>query len=547
MVNKIKDKWDTLYFSLMLIIQIGIVIFFGSKKGGLFVDEIWTFNLSNAYYEPFIGNASSYFNVLLNKEFFIGHLLVKDGHEFSYGSVFYNQTQDVHPPLYYIFVHTLCSLVKNDNLKWFGIGLNIPFFIITQYYLFRLVSLIGKDKKQALWVCAFYGFSLGAVSIVLFIRMYALLTMFSVIALYYNIRLVQKILTKQAFEKRDYFVFTGIFLSYFLGFLTQYYFLIYGFFLSLVVGLFILFYAGIKRAVCYATATVSPILAGILVFPASITHIIGGGYRGAEAASNLKNKHLFIELGYFLDLLNKDICLVTFLIFILIFWFIYFVKKYNIKKSFYKECLLLTQKGGSENDILNILSISYCIIFLNALLSFLLIAKIAAFREPRYIYFLYPLFLILIVVPLYKYLNVSIKNKKLVSLFCFLLLLFCALISLHRKNIKWLYHKEPIVINYLKNNYSIKKIIAVTRNHDWYPAIDGFRFFKEFDYTYLTEPGKLNLYDGTSDENLAFVVDKNIKNHLGLLKDFNKQWNYSSIKKIDNCQEREFKLYVLQK
>ena len=32
-----------------------------------------------------------------------------------------------------------------------------------------------------------------------------------------------------------------------------------------------------------------------------------------------------------------------------------------------------------------------------------------------------------------------------------------------------------------------------------------------------------------------------------LLKDFNKQWNYSSIKKIDNCQEREFKLYVLQK
>ena len=87
----------------------------------------------------------------------------------------------------------------------------------------------------------------------------------------------------------------------------------------------------------------------------------------------------------------------------------------------------------------------------------------------------------------------------------------------------------------------------MTRNHDWYPAVDGLRFFKEFDYTYLTEPGKLNLYDGTSDENLAFVVDKNIKNHLGLLKDFNKQWNYSSIKKIDNCQEREFKLYVLQK
>ncbi len=544
MLKKIKDNRFSIYFLSIIIVQIGVIIFFGSKKGGLALDEIWTFNLSNSYYFPFLGDASKYFNVMLEKNFFADHLHVKEGVEFSYDSVFYNQSKDVHPPLYYILIHTLCSIVKSDNFKWLGVGLNIPFFIGIQYFILKIVNFISEDKKISLWVCAFYGFSLGAVSTVLYIRMYALLTLLSVIALYLNIQLMKKIINKLDFEKKDFFVFFGIFFTYLLGFLTQYYFLIFGFFLSLFVGVFVIFHAGIKKASIYALATILPILVGVGIFPASIEHTIGGGYRGAEAINNIKNKSFLIEIGEFLKLLNIDTYFIYFAISIFILAVIYSFKNNGIKSFFNVSCFKRIF-GGS----LSFGFISYFIVFFVLLFSFLVISKIAAFREPRYIYYLYPLVFILIVPSFYYFASNFIKIRGLLWVFLFSIILFCSFLSLDASKMKHMFLKEQSVINNLKNKFHVKTIIAVTEKKKWWPVTSSIRFLKEFEYSYLTMPSDIYLLDYDFDDSIAVLIDRRLKNHEEILGSFKFYKSIQLIKEVERnkYQYYLYKLYLLQK
>ncbi len=136
----------------MLFVQICIIVYFCNTKIGLFGDEIWSFNLSNNYYEPFLGDASKYFNMWLSNNFWNSSITVSPNHTFAYDSVYYNQSLDVHPPLYYMLLHTVCSFFPDVFNKWFGFSINIFFFIVTQLVLYRYCSAYLKDNLVAILI-----------------------------------------------------------------------------------------------------------------------------------------------------------------------------------------------------------------------------------------------------------------------------------------------------------------------------------------------------------------------------------------------------------
>ena len=53
------------------------------------------------------------------------YMKVQNGQRFDYVNVWRNQTNDVHPPLYYALIHTICSVFPNKFSKWFAAGINV--------------------------------------------------------------------------------------------------------------------------------------------------------------------------------------------------------------------------------------------------------------------------------------------------------------------------------------------------------------------------------------------------------------------------------------
>lgn len=71
-------------------------------------------------------------------EVYKDYITVGADERFDYASVYYNQTMDVHPPLYYFILNTVSSFFAGSFSKWYGIGINLAIFPIIQIMLFAL-------------------------------------------------------------------------------------------------------------------------------------------------------------------------------------------------------------------------------------------------------------------------------------------------------------------------------------------------------------------------------------------------------------------------
>ena len=81
-------------------------------------------------------------------------MLPRRKHRFDYASVYYNQTQDVHPPLFYFLLHTVCSLFPGSFTKWTGLGMNFVLLGGTLAALYALgMELFADWKKSIVRLC----------------------------------------------------------------------------------------------------------------------------------------------------------------------------------------------------------------------------------------------------------------------------------------------------------------------------------------------------------------------------------------------------------
>lgn len=270
------NKNLTPYFIIFVIIAItiGRIIYsFVYLKEDFHSDEIWSFGLSNSYYEPFIFQNADH-TELINKDKWISskvmkdYLTVSENHKFSYDSVYYNQVHDYHPPLYYFILHTICSFFPQKYSPWYGFSINIVTYVFSIVFLYKLSFDISKSEKLSIICCAFYGFSVGVVNTFVFVRMYSLLTMLSVIILYVHSRLYRNNMSKK-------FVLLLYSLTL-LGCLTHHFFIPYAGMISMCFCIYYLLRKRFKELLIYSFTMISGVLSSILIFPATIDHLFSG-------------------------------------------------------------------------------------------------------------------------------------------------------------------------------------------------------------------------------------------------------------------------------
>ena len=122
-------------FAVMLAALLALMASIGARKDGFDIDEYFTYGLANSYHQPFLNTETGRW--ISGKAF--SDYLTASGHAHEYLNVYENQIADVHPPLYYLFVHAVCSVFRNPPFtKWTGIGLNLFFFSLTQLGLLLL-------------------------------------------------------------------------------------------------------------------------------------------------------------------------------------------------------------------------------------------------------------------------------------------------------------------------------------------------------------------------------------------------------------------------
>ena len=184
-----------------------------------------------------------------------------------YDSVWYNQTEDVHPPLYYVILHTISSIFSGRFSWYWAYIINIICFVISQIFLYKIFSQFGKSYFLGVVICAFWGFTIGGQNMIYFLRMYAMLTMFSILYVYIS----QLILCEKENLTKKYYVLLGIVALF--GALTQHYFLVFAFAYTFLQCIILFFKKSLKKMLAYGSSAAIGVGLSILAFPATLTHM----------------------------------------------------------------------------------------------------------------------------------------------------------------------------------------------------------------------------------------------------------------------------------
>ena len=269
---------------LVFLLVTGLCMHFSLQKSGMFIDEIYTYGLSNSEYTPFVTDI--YDGVMvdetLSQEQFRDYLTVQEGEQFHFGSVYYNQTQDVHPPLHYWLIHLVSSFVPNSYSKWIGLSINYVFLMATLWVMYCLTDKLFGSKKLAGFTAALYGLSTLAFSTMLMIRMYMVLTFFTVLLAYW--------ITCMLRGKASAWMYVLVALTIFFGLMTQYYYVFYAFFVCAAYDIYLLIKKRYRRFWAFSVSALMGVVLLVIAYPACLQHLFADKLvSGGSMIESIKN------------------------------------------------------------------------------------------------------------------------------------------------------------------------------------------------------------------------------------------------------------------
>ncbi len=329
-----QNRWKKILPELLAVILCLLLMGVGiSRKEGYHMDELLSFELADARYNPWIvptqpvGRLAKYVNeeiqgdslgetaanlkdtvmdVLRNRgnskllsykadvyeepvwitdRQFQDYVTVDGSDAFDYLSVYFNVKDDNHPPVHFMLLHTMSSVFQRTLSPWLGCTINLVCLGITLWLLLRLgrqladiFDLEGKGRQLGILAVLLYGMSTGALASVLLIRMYCLLSCLCVALFSIHVKKWKN----REFDKKN----KGLIALTVLGFLTQYFFLFYCILLAAVTAVILLYHRRKKEFLCYVRSMVIAAVIGLGLFPFAISDVFSSG-RGTEALENL--------------------------------------------------------------------------------------------------------------------------------------------------------------------------------------------------------------------------------------------------------------------
>lgn len=296
---RLKESYEekkpyVIVMAVMIILQVLFVsYFFYFEKEGYHSDELWSYGFANSFYDPYLYETAGGGMVSelkcdrwVDGSTFRDYIVVNDGEAFRPDSVWYNQKNDMHPPLYSTILHLICSFFPNSFSKTYAYLINIFSMIVGQIFLFRAASGMCKSDFLGAVVCAFWGFSSGFVNVNSYLRMYSPLTMLGIMLLYYHFCVYS---SKGSLKSN----LIKIAIIVFVGALHHHYFLVLSYGIAACFCFYYLFQIKKKWKTLYAYALTMAGAAGLSIaaFPQTITHMLAFGPGDAR----LNNKMPFLH------------------------------------------------------------------------------------------------------------------------------------------------------------------------------------------------------------------------------------------------------------
>ena len=148
MREKFRRIWA---LALVLILVTGVCFLFSCRKQGMFIDEIYTYGLSNSRYRPFLSGLKydSIDTGVISREELLDYVSITGDEGFDFGSVYYNQVHDVHPPLYYWLFNIASTFARGSFSKWTGLTLDWVIYLGCVTMLYALVKKLGGSRMNA--------------------------------------------------------------------------------------------------------------------------------------------------------------------------------------------------------------------------------------------------------------------------------------------------------------------------------------------------------------------------------------------------------------
>lgn len=299
--NRMDAKYLICFWSIWLV-QMALSFYFCTQKMGFHEDEYYTY-YSTARTNGFYVNDGQW----MDREQYENEFVVLPDQRFQYGFVKLVQSWDVHPPMYYWVFHTVASLVPNVFSKWIGLSVNLFFHGINIILLCWLAYVTGgRDRKLALFVTLFFGLGPAAMSGVVFIRMYEMLTTFVLLCAILHVRVVEERGNggNAKLPVRTFLV--PMMAVTYIGFLTHYYYFIFLFYLALAFVIWLLWRdRHIRNCVRYAVSQGAAFVLAVLTYPSCLGQMFRG-QRGAQATKNFFDLSNTIErIRFFGDLMDR--------------------------------------------------------------------------------------------------------------------------------------------------------------------------------------------------------------------------------------------------
>lgn len=505
LLERLKKKSLELAVILICVAALGVGI---SQKEGFHMDELLSFELANARFNPwivptqpqgrlakFVENeidgdtigetvsnlADTVRDVLQNRgyskllsytadvyeepvwidaEQFRDYITVDAQDAFQYFSVYFNVKDDNHPPLHFMLLHTISSLFWGRISPAMGCVINLGAIVGILILLMKLGRLLaqafGLKRVRAVGILTalLYGLSAGALATTLLIRMYGLLTLWCV-ALFY---ICVKKWLNQSFDRKNFWLI----MVTMLGFWTQYFFLFYCILLIAVIAAFLFLQKRGKELFCLIRSMVIAAVVGVGAFPFAISDVFSSG-RGVEALNNLTDglTGYGTRLLAFMKILSERTYGFYFVVILVLCVIMLFVRK-NAGKAEAKPA----GAGAALRCMLVIPAVGY----------FLLAARMSPYLVDRYMMPIFP-FIMLIGVLLLMKLLTAWENKITWIVVCVIVVLV-QLMTLLNYDGAYLYrgYKQQ---EKLAEEYAQTPCICVYDGVGYYENLPEFTHYKE--------------------------------------------------------------------
>ena len=500
----ISKRLSIIVFSLICCLSLSIVLRATYEKHLYFVDELWQISTANAP-EPTTGRVNSnFFNKWNERTRWYNLLNTTQDTKNEWSHVYKNLEPDMHPPLSFLLLNTVSSLLFDGKAsKWPMVIINIIFFIVSLIFLYKIMIFLTGNRLIANLVVLIYTTSKAGVFFVTYVRSYEIYLSLIIMSLYAHLKFYPYLLDSSSngkIPKDITWSIIGVGICYFFGFFNHFQFVIFAFFLSL--GIFIISCVRKKWDFVFRYSWVSclGIVLNFIVFPQSFFVLIGKQEDSSNALFHFLYSNIFTDISKMIQDLDIYIYIKHWFIALGVVLFLYMLTFIEVSRS--SEKLTLKIKNISNKTFsFYITPQNLCMISLigSSAIAFCVVTKMCIESWMRYVCFVIPVF--------YIFIGWCVRSKR-----GFVVLIIAALISLSYikpSEISWVQCYDPQE-NFLVNNYNQGKTFDVVLYypHDkWFPLINYTRNFIYSNKVYITRDFDTKIKTDT-DELLVIFIRK---------------------------------------